>query len=95
MLSISPGDCFGFFERQIAGMAMSNLYSKISTKPVKRMQENMSVSQTNAWMNGMKIWHLFKGVQCSAQTLFIIAFVYVYAKRKLVVYNYAKGETLF
>lgn len=33
-------------------MAMSNLYSKISTKPVKRSQENMAVSQTNAWMNG-------------------------------------------
>lgn len=33
-------------------MAMSNLYSKIATKPVKRIQDNMSVSQTNAWMNG-------------------------------------------
>ncbi|KAJ8934483.1 hypothetical protein NQ314_013358 [Rhamnusium bicolor] len=32
-------------------MAMSNLYSKISTKPVKRSQDNMAVSQTNAWMN--------------------------------------------
>lgn len=35
-------------------MAMSNLYSKIATKPVKRAQDNMSVTQTNAWMNGMK-----------------------------------------
>lgn len=33
-------------------MAMSNLYSKIAPKPVKRAQDNMSVSQTNAWMNG-------------------------------------------
>ncbi|KAG5895181.1 hypothetical protein JTB14_007347 [Gonioctena quinquepunctata] len=30
---------------------MSNLYSKISTKPVKRTQDNMAVTQTNAWMN--------------------------------------------
>jgi hypothetical protein len=33
-------------------MAMSNLYSKIAPKPVKRAHDNMSVSQTNAWMNG-------------------------------------------
>lgn len=33
-------------------MAMSNLYSKIAPKPVKRIQDNMAVSQTNAWMNG-------------------------------------------
>lgn len=33
---------------------MSNLYSKIAAKPAKRMQDNM-VSQTNAWMNGMKL----------------------------------------
>ncbi|KAI4468938.1 BTB And C-terminal Kelch [Popillia japonica] len=32
-------------------MAMSNLYSKIAPKPVKRIQDNMPVSQTNAWMN--------------------------------------------
>nr|CAH7725200.1 unnamed protein product [Callosobruchus chinensis] len=34
-------------------MAMSNLYSKITTKPVKRTQDaNMTtVTQTNAWMN--------------------------------------------
>ncbi|CAG9765685.1 unnamed protein product [Ceutorhynchus assimilis] len=32
-------------------MAMSNLYAKISTKPVGKRIENMSVSQTNAWMN--------------------------------------------
>ena len=33
-------------------MAMSNLYSKISTKPMKRFQDNVTVKQTNAWMNG-------------------------------------------
>lgn len=36
---------------------MSNLYSKIATKPMKRTQENnmsVSVSQTNAWMNNGK-----------------------------------------
>lgn len=33
-------------------MAMSNLYSKISTKPMKRFQDNVAVKQTNAWMNG-------------------------------------------
>lgn len=33
-------------------MAMSNLYSKISTKPVNKRSESMSVTQTNAWMNG-------------------------------------------
>ncbi|XP_011874656.1 PREDICTED: BTB/POZ domain-containing protein 6 isoform X1 [Vollenhovia emeryi] len=32
-------------------MAMSNLYSKISTKPMKRFQDNVAVKQTNAWMN--------------------------------------------
>lgn len=32
-------------------MAMSNLYSKISQKPVKRIQD-MNVSQTNQWVNG-------------------------------------------
>ncbi|KAJ9587144.1 hypothetical protein L9F63_019332, partial [Diploptera punctata] len=32
-------------------MAMSNLYSKIAPKPVKRFQDNISVSQTNAWVN--------------------------------------------
>lgn len=32
-------------------MAMSNLYSKIAPKPVKRLQD-ISVSQTNAWVNG-------------------------------------------
>jgi hypothetical protein len=32
-------------------MAMSNLYSKIAPKPVKRLQD-ISVSQANAWMNG-------------------------------------------
>lgn len=37
-------------------MAMSNLYSKIAPKPVKRIQDNMPVSQTNAWMNG-KLLH--------------------------------------
>lgn len=35
-------------------MAMSNLYSKISTKPMKRFQDNVTVKQTNAWMNGEK-----------------------------------------
>jgi len=34
-------------------MAMSNLYSKISTKPsMKRFQDNVAVKQTNTWMNG-------------------------------------------
>lgn len=33
-------------------MAMSNLYSKIAPKPVKRFQDNIPVSQTNAWVNG-------------------------------------------
>ncbi|XP_023245351.1 BTB/POZ domain-containing protein 6-B-like isoform X2 [Copidosoma floridanum] len=32
-------------------MAMSNLYSKIATKPVKRFQDNIAVTQTNAWVN--------------------------------------------
>ncbi|XP_012264537.1 BTB/POZ domain-containing protein 3 isoform X2 [Athalia rosae] len=32
-------------------MAMSNLYSKIAPKPVKRFQDNISVTQTNAWVN--------------------------------------------
>ncbi|PSN31285.1 BTB/POZ domain-containing protein 3 [Blattella germanica] len=32
-------------------MAMSNLYSKIAPKPVKRFQDSISVSQTNAWVN--------------------------------------------
>ncbi|CAH0550099.1 unnamed protein product [Brassicogethes aeneus] len=32
-------------------MAMSNLYSKKSSKTVKRTGDNMSISQTNAWMN--------------------------------------------
>ncbi|XP_018319762.1 BTB/POZ domain-containing protein 6 isoform X3 [Agrilus planipennis] len=32
-------------------MAMSNLYSKIAPKPTKRIQDTMTVSQTNAWMN--------------------------------------------
>nr|CAD7454715.1 unnamed protein product [Timema tahoe] len=32
-------------------MAMSNLYSKIAPKPIKRFQDNVTVSQTNAWMN--------------------------------------------
>lgn len=32
---------------------MSNVYSKISTKPVKRFQEsNLAETQTNAWVNG-------------------------------------------
>lgn len=37
-------------------MAMSNLYSKIAPKPIKRNQEqlNMSFSQTHSWMNGKK-----------------------------------------
>ncbi|XP_044730523.1 BTB/POZ domain-containing protein 6 isoform X2 [Chrysoperla carnea] len=30
---------------------MSNLYAKISTKPMKRLQDTIPVSQTNAWMN--------------------------------------------
>lgn len=33
-------------------MAMSSLYSKIAPKPVKRFQDSISVSQTNAWVNG-------------------------------------------
>lgn len=33
---------------------MSNLYSKIAPKPIKRNQDNMAVSQTNAWMNGKR-----------------------------------------
>lgn len=36
----------------VTTMAMSNLYSKISTKPMKRFQDNVAVKQTNAWMNG-------------------------------------------
>ncbi|XP_078050841.1 BTB/POZ domain containing protein 3 lute [Augochlora pura] len=32
-------------------MAMSNLYSKISTKPMKRFQDNVTVKQTNPWLN--------------------------------------------
>lgn len=32
-------------------MAMSNLYSKISQKPVKRLQD-INVLQTNQWANG-------------------------------------------
>lgn len=43
---------------------MSNLYSKIATKPIKRNQEqlNMSFSQTHSWMNGKKIFssHVYK-----------------------------------
>lgn len=42
-------------------MAMSHLYSKIAPKPVKRAQDNMSVSQTNAWMNG-ELMTIYKGV---------------------------------
>lgn len=54
-------------------MAMSNLYSKIATKPVKRTQQentattmSVSVSQTNAWMNGklsvdMLVFYKFGG----------------------------------
>lgn len=36
-------------------MAMANLYVKIAQKPVKRLQDNIPVSQTNAWVNGMSI----------------------------------------
>ncbi|XP_057663914.1 BTB/POZ domain-containing protein 6-B [Diorhabda carinulata] len=32
-------------------MAMSNLYSKIGSKPLKRIQENTNVAQTSSWMN--------------------------------------------
>ncbi|KAK7862632.1 hypothetical protein R5R35_001607 [Gryllus longicercus] len=32
-------------------MAMSNLYSKIAPKPIKRSQDNITVTQTNAWVN--------------------------------------------
>ncbi|KAK7872239.1 hypothetical protein R5R35_012097 [Gryllus longicercus] len=32
-------------------MAMSNLYSKIAPKPIKRSQDAIPVSQTNAWVN--------------------------------------------
>lgn len=38
----------------VTTMAMSNLYSKISTKPMKRFQDNVAVKQTNAWVNGEK-----------------------------------------
>ncbi|KAL3286055.1 hypothetical protein HHI36_000568 [Cryptolaemus montrouzieri] len=42
-------------------MAMSNLYSKISTKPVKRSQQEkenaMSVTQTNTWVNAETLYN--------------------------------------
>jgi len=34
-------------------MAMSNLYSKISAKPVKKCTDAGAVNQTNAWFNGV------------------------------------------
>lgn len=33
---------------------MSNLCSRIVSKPPKRLQDSMSVAQTNAWMNGKR-----------------------------------------
>ncbi|XP_044745356.1 BTB/POZ domain-containing protein 6 isoform X1 [Coccinella septempunctata] len=41
-------------------MAMSNLYSKISTKPVKRAQqdkETLPMSQTNTWLNAETLYN--------------------------------------
>lgn len=36
---------------------MSNLCSRIVSKPPKRLQDSMSVAQTNAWMNGELVKH--------------------------------------
>lgn len=46
-------------------MAMSNLYSKIAPKPIKRNQEqlNMSFSQTHSWMNGKKIFQFLQSTR--------------------------------
>ena len=69
-------------------MAMSNLYSKIAPKPVKRFQDNISVSQTNAWVNGKLMQILVYELYISgmAYTLnFIEISIQVYALLKYIV----------
>lgn len=71
-------------------MAMSNLYSKISQKPAKRIAD-LSVSQTNQWVNGKKIF-------CRISYILSCGFFKLYLQKMLCLctknFNYIKSDQL-